>query len=334
MSDNDSSSGDERRTVEVSAQSVEEAVVRGLVRLGGLSRSEVRIEVLSEGRAGLLGFGAEDAKVRLITLLPGEAPSPVEPKPERASKKDKPETSPSAKAPAPIKPAEKPAPQKSREGGGREASRTTERAVEPTKTPEPQRARSAESRPEPKPRATPTKRSAPAAEKSRPASEDDVTAGREIVATLLGYLGFEESGTSRKDSLLPIEIEGEDSLVLSVSGPGTERLISHGGRPLQALQFVSRLLLSRRQGQWTNLLLDVDGDRARRIKEIYMMAEQSAELVEREGRAVSLPPMTPYERRVVHLALREHDSIASQSIGDGPDRKVTVRRKDQLLPDL
>lgn len=333
MIDSDSSSGDARKTVEVSAQTVEEAVVRGLVRLGGLSRSEVRIEVLSEGRAGLLGFGAEDAKVRLVTLLPGEAPSPVEPKPERASKKDKPEAAPSVKAPAPTKPAERPAPQKPRDEGRREAARS-ERAAEPTKTPEPQRARSAEQRPEPKPRSMPAKRSAPAAEKSRPASEDDVTAGREIVATLLGYLGFEESGTSRKDSLLPIEIEGEDSLVLSVSGPGTERLISHGGRPLQALQFVSRLLLSRRQGQWTNLLLDVDGDRARRIKEIYMMAEQSAELVEREGRAVSLPPMTPYERRVVHLALREHDSIASQSIGDGPDRKVTVRRKDQLLPDL
>jgi spoIIIJ-associated protein len=70
------------------------------------------------------------------------------------------------------------------------------------------------------------------------------------------------------------------------------------------------------------------------MKELFQLAEQSATLVEREGRPVSLPPMTPYERRVVHLALREHPSVATQSIGAGEFRKVTVRRKDQLLPEL
>jgi spoIIIJ-associated protein len=79
------------------------------------------------------------------------------------------------------------------------------------------------------------------------------------------------------------------------------------------------------------LLLDVTGDRARRGKELFQLAEQSAELVEREGRPVSLPPMTPYERRVVHLALRNHETVATQSIGTGDSRKVTVRLKGQML---
>ncbi len=77
--------GGERRVLEVQARTVDEAVARGLVRLGGLSRSEVKIEVLSEGRSGLLGFGAEEATVRLTVLKPGdraadvaEAPAPAE----------------------------------------------------------------------------------------------------------------------------------------------------------------------------------------------------------------------------------------------------------------
>ena len=64
------------------------------------------------------------------------------------------------------------------------------------------------------------------------------------------------------------------------------------------------------------------------------MAEQSTRLVERENRPINLPPMTPYERRVVHLALKPFEDITTQSIGIGFGRKVTVRRKDQLLPTL
>jgi spoIIIJ-associated protein len=64
------------------------------------------------------------------------------------------------------------------------------------------------------------------------------------------------------------------------------------------------------------------------------MAKQSATLVEREGRPVSLPPMSAYERRVVHIVLKDHPVVATQSIGTGEVRKVTVRRLDQMLPEL
>ncbi len=317
MSGSGSSGGDERRSVEVNAPTVDEAVARGLVRLGGLGRDEVKIEVLSEGRSGLLGFGAEEARVRLSTLLPGETAS-----------------GPPAPSTGKGRPAETEAKQQ-RERPQRQESQRQETQRQETRRQEPRR-EEPQARPKPEREPEP-RREAPAAkdEGKRPAASGDaLRTASEVVETLLAKMGFEESGTERKSSLLPVDIEGEDSLVLSIHGPGTERLTHKDGRGLQALQFVSRLVLSRKMGQWQNLLLDVDDDRARRIKEIYMMAEQSAELVEREGRPVSLPPMTAYERRVVHLALREHDSIATQSIGRGPGRKVTVRRKDDLLPDL
>jgi spoIIIJ-associated protein len=301
MSDSGSSSGDERRVVEVSASTVDEAIARGLVRLGGLSRNEVKIEVLSEGRAGLLGFGVEEARVKLSTLLAGEQAEA----PPSAARPEKPAPKPAAPKAEPTSPAREPKPQ----------PKPTPKPPVQAEKPQPKPARQAVQRP-----------AVSAGEASKTAQE--------IVETLLTHMGFEEVGTELKGSLLPVDVEGEDSLVLSIHGPGTDRLTHKDGRSLQALQFVSRLVLSRRMGQWQNLLLDVDDDRARRIKEIYMMAEQSAELVEREGRPVSLPPMTAYERRVVHLALREHESIATQSIGQGHGRKVTVRRKDDLLPEL
>lgn len=274
----------DRRVVEVQAPSVDEAVVRGLVRLGGLKREEVKIEVLREAKAGLLGLGAEEALVRLSTLLPGESGEAAA-TPKRRSRK------------ADAAPAEEPA---SATGGLPVAPASTDAeglAV-------------------------------------LPAAEVVDTAKR-VVGRILADMGYDEAlEIEAKPSLLPVPIDGEESLVLSIHGPYVERLTARGGRGLAALQFVARLLVSRELGRWVNLLLDIDGDRARRIKEIYLMAEQGARMVEREGLPVSLPPMTPYERRVVHLALKPFEDLTTQSIGYGYGRKVTVRRKDQLLPTL
>jgi spoIIIJ-associated protein len=278
----------ERKAIEVRARTVDEAVARGLVRLGGLSRTEVKIEVLSPGKGGVLGFGAEDAVIRLTTLLPGEAPDEVISPP----------------------PAEDLPP---------------EVAAAPPSGPE----TIAETAVGTKPKASRAKPAAPAV------PSDEVAAmAVEVVREMLERLGFEPVEVSVGEALLPTPEEDETSLVLSIHGPGTERLMGHQAASLDALQFLARLLVNRRSQSWINLLLDVDGDRARRVKELYQLAEQSAALVMREGRPVSLPPMSPYERRVVHLALHDHPTIATQSIGEGPSRKVTVRRKDQLLPEL
>jgi spoIIIJ-associated protein len=238
------------RTVEVRARTVDEAVARGLVRLGGLSRSEVEIEVVSEGRSGLLGFGTEEAVVRM-RILGGERRTP---------------------------------------------------ATAPLEAPSPE------------------------------AEERAVALAESVTLEYLRLLGYEDASVARGAALVPIEVEEEPSVVLDVSGTGARRLLANDGRPLLALQFLVRLAVNRQSGTWVNLLLDVDGDRSRRVKELLALAEQSAELVDREGRPVSLPPMTAYERRVVHLALRDHPTVTTQSIGRGEARKVTVRLKGQELP--
>lgn len=284
-----------RRVIEVSARTVDEAVARGLVRLGGLSRAEVRIEVLNPGKGGVLGFGAEEALVRLTTLLPGEKPDDAGLVPSTEVLSTEPPLPPAAEtAPPGVTVVEPGAP--------------SEPALREPDRPEP-----------PVPAAPPGEIAAVAVE---------------VVRDLLRLLGFEPIQITVAETLLPVPVEDEHSLVLSIQGPGTQSLMAHEASALDALQFVARLILNRRSHDWANLLLDVDGDRARRAKELYQLAEQSAALVMREGRPVSLPPMSPYERRVVHLALHDHPTVATQSIGAGPSRKVTVRRKDQLLPEL
>ncbi len=156
----------------------------------------------------------------------------------------------------------------------------------------------------------------------------------EVVGDMLAKLGFEDVRLQPEGGLLPDEMQEDSSAVLCIRGTGTDRLLGRDGESLRALQFITRLMVSRRTEQWTNLLIDVDGDRRRQVKELIALSQQSADLVESDGRPVSLPPMGAYERRVVHIALKDHPTIATQSIGSGDRRKVTVRRRVQLLPEL
>lgn len=311
-----SKGGSTRGAVEVSARTVDEAIARGLVRLGGLSRGEVQIDILREGRSGLLGFGAEEALVRLTPLGVGAEAAAGAAAPAKAS----------------AEPAEAAAPDSaSDDRRGRRRRRPQGDDAHEEAAAAPSVAAAAEERPaKPKVR---TERPAAAAAATE---GDDATAAAAVVATeLIHQMGYADATIEIQESLLP---DGEDddigSAVLCIRGRGTERLLSDDAAALNALQFVTRLIVSRRANAWCNVLLDVDGDRRRRVKELLALASQSAELVESGGKPVSLPPMGAYERRVVHLALRDHPTVATQSIGTGTYRKVTVRGRDQMLPDL
>jgi spoIIIJ-associated protein len=203
-----------------------------------------------------------------------------------------------------------------------------------------------------RPRPAPERRAAPAARRpaeraSRTPAEgvEDMPSDRippdqaadaalAVVSTLVRDLGYEDARVERSDAWLPDELVDDESLVIGISGGGAGALLEHDTEGLGALQFLARLMLAKQLGGWVNLLVDVDGDRARRVQELVQLAHQSAELVERDGRPVSLPPMSAYDRRIVHIVLKDHPVVATQSIGTGPLRKVTVRRVDQLLPEL
>jgi len=147
------------------------------------------------------------------------------------------------------------------------------------------------------------------------------TAGREIVEDLLDYMGF----PGEVDVLRAGKENGTTTLAMAVvDGESMGALIGRRGETLQAFQFISQLLVNRRLGHWTRVLLDIEGYRSRRERYLKDTALRAAERAMRYRDSVELDPMIPSERRIVHLTLATHEYVTTHSEGEGDNRRVIV----------
>ncbi len=154
------------------------------------------------------------------------------------------------------------------------------------------------------------------------------TAGREILEDLLDYMGF----PGEVDVLRAGEESGTPTLAMAVvDGDSMGALIGRRGETLQALQFICQLLVNRRVGHWTRVLLDVEGYRSRRERYLKDTALRAAEKAMRYREAIELEPMIPSERRIVHLALADHEYVATHSEGEGEHRRVIVEPTPEFV---
>ena len=164
-----------------------------------------------------------------------------------------------------------------------------------------------------------------AAEPAEPAvaekGEAEVAQG--ALLELLAFLGMDEAQVNVRRAE-PAAGEGEPPLVLDVRGPGTDVLVGYRGETLAALQRITRLIVGREMAGRVRLVVDVDGFKARREQSLRRLAQRMAEQAVRSGHTAVLEPMSPYERRIVHIALREHPQVTTQSVGEGDRRKVTI----------
>jgi spoIIIJ-associated protein len=101
-------------------------------------------------------------------------------------------------------------------------------------------------------------------------------------------------------------------------------LIGRQGEVLNALQYIARLIVSREAERWVNLVVDIEGYKQRRANSLQQLAKRIAERVARTRQPVALEPMPPHERRVIHITLRDHPTVTTQSVGRGDRRKVTI----------
>ena len=119
--------------------------------------------------------------------------------------------------------------------------------------------------------------------------------------------------------------EGEKpSLILDVTGNDLGILIGRRGETLRALQYMTRLMLSRKLERWESVIVDVESYRVRRRRSLRQLAARMAERVAYSQQRVVLEAMPANERRIIHIALRDHPQVATTSIGDGDRRKVTI----------
>lgn len=113
-------------------------------------------------------------------------------------------------------------------------------------------------------------------------------------------------------------------LCLNIIGDDLGALIGRRGETLRNLQFIVRLILSRRLGVWPNIVIDVEGYKAKRVLALQALARRMADQVRQTGQMVVLEPMPAHERRIVHLALRDDPDVYTESTGEGENRKVQI----------
>lgn len=214
--------------LEESGKSVEEAVAKALRQLG-LDRSQVEVEVISEGRAGIFGLGAEEARVRVLPHAP--------------------------------------------------------------------------------------------------VADDDSAFAREVLERLLSFMGFQSSVTSRPPET-PGDGVGHASAVLDVTGVDLGLLIGRRGATLASLQYLVNLILNHQlKGRTVLVGVDIEGYKRRREEALCNLALRLAEQVRATQQTITMEPMPPSERRIVHLALAQQPDIVTNSIGEGEHRKVAISYK-------
>lgn len=291
---------------EVTGRTIEEAISQGLQELG-VSISDVTVDIVEEGSKGLFGlFGSRPAKVRL---------SLKEDENEKESARAILEGALKEEAPA-AKPAKEPKQKKAAEAKAQQPEAKEEKEEKAEKP-----AKAAKSRPPKEKKAKEEK--APAEPKEIvPAEQADraTAAGKaqEFLQDLTKLMGVNVS--------VAVATDEEGNVRVNMEGDTLGILIGRRGETLDALQYLTSLQVNKGQNTYTRVTLDTEGYRAKREEALKRLANRMANRAQKTGR-VSLEPMNPYERRILHSALQDHPAVTTHSEGEEPNRHVVITLK-------
>ncbi len=343
-------------SIEVTASTIDEAISQALARLGA-EQDDVAIEVLSAPRAGVLGLGARPARVRVTrhavaaarsgVTSPPPAP-PLKPRPPQTGQRQAPPrpapppriTSPPPGAERPVVAAatpavaaepprttEAPVARAPRRDDRREPPRRREPAWQGERPPRPSDPRAASNRdPDDREAAQPGEldyerepdlTAAAQAAAAAAGLREQARAGREILAELLRLMG-------EQAQIELAESDDPDMLELNIRSDGSGILIGRHGQTLDAIEYLVNRMLARRIKDAAPISVDTESYRARRRRQLQRMALAMGEQAKREHVAVTLEPMPPRDRRIVHLALKDDPMITTRSSGDGFIRAVEI----------
>jgi spoIIIJ-associated protein len=189
----------------------------------------------------------------------------------------------------------------------------------PAPRPQPRRA-------EPKPapaRAVP----APVVEEPEPQPEHDALLDRaeSVISKMLHLLNLEAQVSANYG---PSERDGRRNIHVDIRGNDLSVLIGRRSETLSAFQYIASLIVGKEEQQFVQLTVDVEGYRDRREKQLIQMAKRMADQVSKSGRRQTLEPMPAAERRIIHIALRDHPEVKTESTGEEPYRKVMILPKN------
>jgi spoIIIJ-associated protein len=248
---------EERTKLEIIAPSVEEAITKGLQELG-LTEEDIEVEILDEGRKGLLGLGNRQARIALLV-----------------------------KSSAPTSP---------KELDDQELSNESPKVPEKT-----------------------------VINGKKEEEPYEVSIARETINIILEKMRvdanvFVSLGQPDDNRIAPV--------IIDIEGNDLSFLIGRKSETINALQYITGLIVCRELGRWVPLQIDVQHYRERRENEVRKLARRIAEQVASTGRKQVLEPMPPNERRIVHITLRNNPNVYTESVGEDPGRKVTIIPKE------
>lgn len=278
----------QRTTLEIIAPTVEEAIAQGLAQLG-LTADAVSVEVLDAGTKGFFGLGKTQVRVRLTVNPPGGMMDveKIEPTPV------------------------------AQPGAGR-AERKAESA--PARAPAPERANRRQEKPAP----VPAPPAAKQAEEEQPEHDALLDHAESVISKMLHLLNLEAQVSADYG---PTERDGRRNIHVDIRGNDLSVLIGRRSETLAAFQYIASLIVGKEEQQFIQLTVDVEGYRDRREKQLIQMAKRMADQVSKTGRRQTLEPMPSGERRIIHIALRDHPDVKTESTGEEPYRKVMILPK-------
>ena len=121
--------------------------------------------------------------------------------------------------------------------------------------------------------------------------------------------------------------EGGESLYIDIQGKDSGTIIGKRGQTLDAIQYLTSLVVNKDQENYTRVVVDAENYRAKREKTLEMLAIRLANKVAKSKKSVKLEPMNPYERKVIHATLQNHPHVTTKSEGQDPYRRVIIELK-------
>jgi spoIIIJ-associated protein len=278
---------DRKNRMEFSEKTVDRAIEAACKHFNA-DRDDLEIEIITKGSTGLFGIGGRPAKISaLLREQPEKSPVMDEVDANSVQDKQKPD------APEPETSAEREPEVEMDDSHDKKAEDRDETATEEALSPKENR----------RPKADPEEIAA-FCEKAR-----------HVASEILSLTGLEGN----------VEVkEGDKGPFLDISGEDLSIIIGKEGNTLNALEFLVNLVVKREDKTLYRVVIEAQGYREKKEQGLRILAEKTAEKVQKSGKSISMQPMSSRERRVVHMALKGKKGIKTHSSGEGRFRKVII----------
>ncbi len=157
------------------------------------------------------------------------------------------------------------------------------------------------------------------------AKDENAVVAKTFLSGIFNAMGMEVDITAKT---------GEESLNVEMSGEHMGIVIGKRGDTLDALQYLTSLVVNHESDDRVRVILDTENYREKRHEALLLLAKRLADKVYKSGRKYTLEPMNPYERRIIHSSLQGNENVTTFSVGEEPYRKVVIAPKITSRPHI